>query len=93
MELRFFLDPETQQPHIYDHGVSEAEVRQIMAKPGQDDRGERNTRMKLGQTDAGRYLLVVYAPDEGGGSVFVITARELRGKALKAFRRRRRKDK
>ena len=91
MDIRYHIDPDTDQPHIYGHGVTEEEVRQILVKPGQHDRGTRNTRMKLGQTDAGRYLLVVYATDEGGGSVFVITARELHGKALKAFRRRRRK--
>jgi hypothetical protein len=44
--------------------------------------------MKLGQTEAGRYLQVVYVPDEDGEGVFVITAYELQGKAKKAFRRR-----
>lgn len=40
------------------------------------------------RSDAGRYLLVVYVPDPGGKSAFVITARQLTGKALKAYRRR-----
>jgi hypothetical protein len=91
MELRFFIDPESGQPHIYDHGITEEEVRQVMAKRGQDYPGSKNSRMKLGQTDAGRYLQVVYSPDEGTNSVFVITAYELRGKSLKAFRRRERR--
>jgi hypothetical protein len=26
MRIRFFLDPETGEPHIYDHGVDEDEV-------------------------------------------------------------------
>ena len=26
MNIRFYLDPETGQPHIYNHGVSEDEV-------------------------------------------------------------------
>ena len=43
--------------------------------------------MKLGQTVAGRYLQVIYVPDEDPQSVFVITAYELRGKARTAFRR------
>jgi hypothetical protein len=46
--------------------------------------------MKLGQTSAGRYLQVIYSPDEEPGSVFVITAYELTGKAKRAYRRRRR---
>ena len=47
--------------------------------------------MKVGQTSAGRYLQVIYVPDEDPESVFVITAYELRGKAKTAFRRRQRR--
>ena len=92
MELRFYIDPDTGLPHIYGHGVSEAEVHQIMAKPGgMDDPAEENSRKRLGQTDAGRYLVVIYVPDQGRNSAFVITTRPLIGKALKAYRRRRRR--
>ncbi len=45
----------------------------------------------LGQTEAGRYLQVVYVPDAEPNSVFVITAYELKGKALAAYRRRRKR--
>jgi hypothetical protein len=51
----------------------------------------RNARVRLGQTNAGRHLKVVYVPDPGGKSAFVVTAYELRGKALKAYRRAKRK--
>lgn len=91
MKIRFYLDPESGLPHIHGHGVTEEEVRQVLLGPGEHKRGSRNTRMKLGQTEAGRYLVVVYAPDEQGAGVFVITARELSGKSLKAYRRRRRR--
>jgi len=91
MELRFWIDPETDQPHIYNHGVTEAEVSQVLRKPGPVYRGDRNSRIKPGQTDTGRLIQVVYTLDPGGDSVFVITAYPLRGKALKAYRRRRRK--
>jgi len=47
--------------------------------------------MKLGQTVAGRYLQVIYVPDEDPENVFVITAYELRGKARTAYRRRQRR--
>ena len=47
--------------------------------------------MKLGQTAAGRYLQVIYVPDENPNSVFVITAYELHGKARTAYRRRQRR--
>ena len=36
MELRFWLDPETDLPHIFDHGVSEDEVRQVLGRTGKN---------------------------------------------------------
>jgi hypothetical protein len=91
MDARFYIDPETGLPHIYHHGVTEGEVLQILRRPGPIYRGDRNSRLKAGQTDAGRYIQVVYSPDPAGESVFVITAYPLTGKALKAFRRRQRR--
>lgn len=90
MEIRFHSDPETDQPHIDGHGVTE-EVREVMRASGDDFPAARDSRMKLGQTLAGRYLQVIYVPDVEPDSVFVITAYELRGKAKKAYRRRRRR--
>jgi hypothetical protein len=91
MELRSYTDPETRQPHIHNHGITEDEVRQVFASSGEDTTADRDSRMRLGQTAAGRFLQVIYAPDEGGHSAFVITAYELKGKAKKAFRRRQRR--
>jgi len=91
MDLRFYLDPETGQPHIYEHGVNEEEVRQVFVTAGEDFPGTRNSRMRLGQTQAGRYLQIIYVPDEDADSVFVITAYELKGKAKGAYRRRQRR--
>jgi len=45
----------------------------------------------VGQTASGRYLRVVYVPDPEPDSVFVITAYDLAGKPLAAYRRRRKK--
>jgi hypothetical protein len=90
MDIRFYMDPETDQPHIYDHGVTEDEVRQVLRRPGEDRAGDENSRVALGQTDAGRYLKVIYTRDPGLDSVFVITAFDLVGKPLKGYRRRRR---
>jgi hypothetical protein len=91
MNIRFYLDPETGQPHIYEHGVTEDEVRQVLLKKGSVFQADRNSRMKFGQTATGRYLQVVYSRDLEGDSVFVITAYPLTGKALKAHRRRQRR--
>src|SRR5207247_1503386 len=83
MDVRFYVDPETGLPHTYHHGVTEDEVLQVLRKPGPIYRGDRNSRLKSAQTQAGRYIQVVYDPDPGGDSVFVITAYTLSGKALK----------
>lgn len=93
MELRFWNDPEAGAPHIFEHGVTKEEVQEVMRRPGLDFAESRNARARLGQTVAGRHLKVVYVPDEGSASAFVVTAYELRGKALKAFRRAKRRKK
>ena len=89
--IRHYVDPATDLPHIYNHDVTEAEVEEVLARPGEDRQGEEGSRVAIGQTEAGRFLRVIYVPDPEPGSVFVITAYELRGKALSAYRSRRRR--
>ena len=91
MRLRFYLDPRTNQPHIYGHSVTEAEVEEVLGNPGEDRPGTDGARIALGRTDAGRYLRVIYVPDPAPDSVFVITAYTLEGNPLTAYKRRRRK--
>jgi hypothetical protein len=88
MDVRYHHDPDTGMPHIYRHGVRAEEAEQVLLGPGEDLPGREGSRMKIGQTAAGRYLQVIYSPDENPGSVFVITAYELKGKARHAFRPR-----
>jgi len=76
---------------IYGHGVTEREVGEVLRGPGEDLRATGNSRRKIGQTSAGRFLQVFYVPDEDPDSVFVITAYEPQNKAKKAFRRRQRR--
>ena len=91
MHIRFYLDPDTGEPHIYSHAVSEEEVEDVLRYPVEDRSGREGVRVALGRTHAGRYLRVIYVPDPEPESAFVITAYELRGKPLAAFRRRRRR--
>ncbi len=91
MELRFFIDPSSGQPHIYGHDVTEAEVEDVISRPIEDRPGTEGSRVALGQTEGGRYLKVIYVPDPVPGSLFVITAYGLGPKALRALRRRRKK--
>jgi hypothetical protein len=91
MDIRFYIDPQTDAPHIYEHGVSEKEVEEILVNSAEDRPGREGSRVALGRTSAGRFLRVIYVPDPEPNSVFVITAYELKGKPLIAFRRRHRR--
>ena len=91
MKIRLYIDPETGLPHIYNHKVREDEIEDVLRKPGEDRPGKANSRIAIGQTKTGRYLRVIYVPDPEPDSVFVITAYELIGKPLKAYRRRSRR--
>lgn len=93
MRLRYYVDPGTGEPHIYTHDVEEKEVEEVLGKPIEDRVGSEGSRVAVGQTEAGRYLRVIYVPDPQPGSGFVITAYDLGQKALKALRRRRRRKK
>ncbi|HVO27582.1 MAG TPA: DUF4258 domain-containing protein [Candidatus Margulisiibacteriota bacterium] len=91
MKIRFYIDPETGEPHIYNHSVDEEEVEDVLEAPGEDRAGRDDSRVAIGQTRHGRFLRVIYVADPEPASVFVITAYELAGKALMAYRRRRRR--
>jgi hypothetical protein len=93
MRLRFYLDSRTGQPHIYGHDVTEAEVEEVLTDAGEDRPGDEGARIAVGRTEEGRYLRVIYVPDPEPDSAFVITAYTLEGKALAAYKRRRRKKK
>lgn len=89
--VRYYVDVETGEPHIYGHGISESEVEYVLRHAGEDRPGRDGARVALGQTASGRYVRVIYVPDEDEKSVFVVTAFELHGKPLKAYRRRQRR--
>jgi hypothetical protein len=93
MNIRFYIDSETGCPHIAGHNVSESEVEEVLRKSGEDRPGRDGSRVALGKTSGGRYLRVIYIPDPEPDSMFVITAYDLTGAPLKAYRRRRRRRK
>lgn len=94
MKIRYYIDPETGQPHIHNHGVREDEVSDVLLNSGEDRPGHEGSRTAIGKTRAGRYLRIIYVPDPEPDSIFVVTGYDLTGKALIAYRRRlRRKGK
>ena len=77
MNARFYIDAETGEPHVHNHGVSEAEVIDVLAAPGEDRPGREGSRVALGKTREGRYLRVdfgalsvvsVYLPSGSAGA-------------------------
>ena len=91
MDARYYIDPSTDEPHIYNHAVNEHEVEDVLGRPIEDRPGREGSRVAIGQTRGGRFLRVIYLPDDQPASIFVITAYELGPKALRALRRRRKK--
>ena len=82
------MDPETDLPHIYRHDVDEQEVEDVLGRPLEDRPGSGGSRVAVGKTAAGRYLRVIFVPDDEADSVFVVTAYPLGWKVLRALRRR-----
>ena len=89
--LRFYVDPDTLEPHILRHGVTEEEVQEVLSDPIEDRWGARAARVVVGRTRTGRFLRVIYVADPTPRSFFVITAYPLGPKALWALRRRQRR--
>ena len=71
MRIRYYIDPATGLPHIYEHDVSEPEVEAILERPLQDIHGREDSRIAIGQTQQGRYLKVIYVPDPLPNSVLL----------------------
>jgi hypothetical protein len=71
VNVRFYLDSETGQPHIYDHGITKEEVADVLRNPGEDRPGREGSRVAIGRTRAGRYLRVIYVPDPERDSIMI----------------------
>ncbi len=93
VEIRYLFDRETGEPHIYNHGVGEDEVEEVLSRPSEDLPARQGARSIIGRTDGGRIIRIICVRDPSPGSIFVVTAYELTGRQLAAFKRRRRKRK
>ncbi len=91
MRYRFYIDPETERPHVENHGVGLRECIEVLRNSMQDFASGPGSRQALGPTRDGRLLKVIYTIDGTSGEVFIITAYPLRGNQLKAYRRRSRR--
>jgi hypothetical protein len=91
VDARYYIDPGTHEPRIYNHAVNAREVEDVLGRPMEDRPGRDGSRVALGQTRGGRFLRVIYLPDARPGSVFVITAYLLGPNALRGLRQRRKR--
>ena len=48
MNIRYYVDPETGLPHIYNHNLSEEEVEDVLLKSGEDRPGREGSRIAIG---------------------------------------------
>ena len=55
MTLRFYHDVDTNLPHIYNHGVTEEEVEDVLRRPMEEAKTGGGSRIAIGQTRTGRY--------------------------------------
>jgi hypothetical protein len=69
VDLRFYIDPATGEPHIYEHGVSEEEVEEVLSSSREERPGRDHSRVVIGSTAAGRVLRVVYSSDPYPGTL------------------------
>ena len=87
MNLRFHPD-QGGEPHIWKHNVSEEEVAHILRDPLESIRGRGTSIIAIGRTRAGRYLKVIYSPDDVGDGIFVITAVDVSRRQIRALKKR-----
>jgi len=62
MNVRFNIDPDTDQPHIYGHGVTEDDVLDVLKRPIENRAGSGDSRVLLGRTRVGRFLRAIECP-------------------------------
>ncbi|MGB7159263.1 MAG: hypothetical protein WBD40_14435 [Tepidisphaeraceae bacterium] len=92
MQFRFYKDSDSGLAHCYSqHGITEREAIEVLQRPGRRLRRKDGAMVAEGQTEAGRYLQVIYREYDREGYVFVITAYDLRGNAKRAYRRKRKR--
>ena len=54
MKIRFYVDPETDAPHIHNHDVDEDEVADVLVSPGgRTERAEKDHASRLDERAVG----------------------------------------
>jgi len=90
MEIEFYIDADTGEPHIARHGVEKWEAIDVLENAEVSYNGRGGTLVAVGQTRSGRCLRVIYRR-LGTEACRIITAYDLSANAKRALRRKRRR--
>jgi uncharacterized DUF497 family protein len=83
--FRFWWDDENVE-HIANHGVDPFEAEAVITNAVEIRKVGHGKYVAYGQTDSGRYLMVIFAPKEQR-RLRVVTARDLTPKEKRRFRK------
>jgi uncharacterized protein len=77
------------EDHIARHRVTMVEVNEVLAGRHRESPGREASTIITGQTQAGRYLLIVAVTDSDGGDdlAFIVTARPMTEREKRTFKR------
>jgi uncharacterized DUF497 family protein len=89
MRITRFEWDEGNEDHVARHGVDASEVEEVLRLGPYVRRGPQDRYLAYGPTADGRFLFVVFVA-KAGGSVRVITARDMTRRERAAYRRRKR---
>ncbi len=65
MKFKFYISPETGKFHIYDHGVTEDEIKEALMKvPHYIKRRKDGSFLAFAKLKSGRYLKIVFRKSE-----------------------------
>ena len=84
---RFQWDEQNEEHLLKQHGVTPEEAEEVFYTDPYFRRGREGSRYVYGQTEAGRYLFVVYLDFEGG-TVRIISARDMTPREKRLYLRR-----
>ena len=87
MNIRFYTDPDG-DPHIYAHGVGEAEVIEALRRPLERVAGRDDSVVVIDRMRSDRDLKIIFADPTDGDGIFIVTAFDLPDKQLRALNRR-----
>ena len=62
-QFRYYIDPETDEPHIYNHDVTEEAVEEDFLSGGETRREGGGVYARIGPTEDGRLLRIIFRKD------------------------------